>query len=193
MNFPPNNQFDGVLNVWNCHHVPKIDISSSNPTDPAKFNLSNIFVFETTSEDPFPHFASEGNSTNKPFIKVHFTNQKLILTHYSLMSHDERSIRSWAIKGSNDDQSWKELHSTDNSTDLLDKKNQTYNITEVFPPYSYYLLELTESIGDDPHEGWTMRIRHFELFGDIIRLNPYTCGQTMMVKHDFFLLVLIML
>ena len=190
MNFPPNNQFNGILRVWNCHHVPEINISSSKSTDSKKFNLSNIFVFE---EEDFPHFASEGNITNRPFIKVHFTNQKLILTDYALLSHDLKSIRSWALKGSNDDQSWKELHSIDNSTDLLDKGNKTYHITEVYPPYSYYLLELTDSVGDGDNEGWTMRIRHFELFGDIVRLNPYTCDQAMIDKHALLVLVMIML
>ena len=194
INFPANNQFIGILRLWNSYNIPKIELSSSNPTE-EQFNLSQIFQYDSMETGYFAHFASTGSINQKPYIQVHFINHKLILTNYSLLSHNKNSIHSWAVKGCNDGINWNILHQMDNTTDLDNSANITYGIDEInSKSYSYYRLELTAPIlynGDE--ESWTLRIRHLELFGDLVINNPVTCGNKIISIPSAFLFSLVMI
>ena len=193
MSFPPNNQFEGILRVWNSYRIPKIELSSSNPTK-EQFNLSQIFQYDSMEDDYFAHFASKGNENTKPYIQVHFINNKLILTNYSILSHDTNlSIHSWVVKGCNDGMNWNIVHQMNNTTDLYYSANKTYEIDGIYPPYSYYILQMTEPILNGEKVDWTMRVRHLELFGDLVINNPVTCGNKITTIYSAFLISLVMI
>ena len=184
MIFYPNDNFDGLLRHWVEYGYPHVEINNSKADDESH-NINSIFNYSNTHV--FVHFVTTGSVDSFPYIQVHLKYAKFQVTHYSLWSHDSDShyMRNWKLEGRTDENEFIVLDSKNNCTDLINSSNKTYPINENNGYYSYFKLSMTGPTGKD----WSMRIKHFELFG--ILANNITHRQKFIIHH--FLMFAIML
>ena len=99
-------------------------------------------------------------------------------------------MRSWELKGSNDNDNWITIHEKTNTDELLN--TNTYKIEKEFPPFSYFMLEMSQPIVDT-NNNWTMRVRHFDLFGDVVKIHPQTCSLEKNFSYLYYIITLMII
>ena len=92
-------------------------------------------------------------------------------------------MKSWKLDGGANEGGWINLDTKDGCDDLANSKSKTYEITKNKGSYNYFKLYMTNQTNED----WSMRIRHFELFGVLGKLCICTQETKTFILNPLFL------
>ena len=114
-----------------------------------------------------------------PNISAFYKHYSLLLTHYTIQTRNDGKKEnlpvSWKLEGSTDSFIWYELHSVNNSRDLIDDIHATYQVN-CSGSFRHFKITMTLNTGHNTH----FHLSKIEFFGTIYGItNPFlrpTCS-----------------
>ena len=136
------NEFKGLIRSFANLDFPALELENS-PNE-KNWVISNIFKFNS---NPDEHYASlPGSESELPFVQFYWPENKIILTAYSINSHNDNRyiLRSWNISVSNDGTNWMVIDYHKGINDLSNGNTKTFYISNVGNiAYSYIKIMMT--------------------------------------------------
>ena len=180
--------FNGIGQKLFQENQVRITYSSIAVQPPSQYVMKEAIFYDNKTI-----FCTATNCSNEAnWYSLEFKNHIAFIEGYRMQSHYELDyfyLRSWRLDASIDGNSWKELHSQ-NNTDIFN--NGTFISFKIEQgPFRFFKITQTgEAKGNNTEQKCRLRIQRLDFFGTAIKINPMTkCHSNFHIHYSLLFMI----